>query len=179
MRSIKQAPSVKTEATSVFQRCLDKPIKPKVVKKTVEGDNSFVSDTFNFSVDMPQGFTLKENKGEHLALASSRSGLFTVIIKRPRKGGSLRKHDSEFLAKSLRDPSLKVLKREETKVGGSKAVRYYLSVNHRGKTYCASEVMTVHKGHTYRLSVLQRLMQGRCMGDTVVDKITSNWKWLQ
>ena len=173
------APAVKTEATSVFQRCLEEPIKPKVVKKTVEGDGTFVSNIFNFSIDLPKGFTLKEKQGQHLAVASSRSGLFTVIVKTPRKGGSLRRHDKNFLKKTVRDPALKVLNRVETKVGGTPAIRYYLSVNHRGKTYCASEVMTVHKGHTYRVSVLQRLMQGRCMGDTIVDKITSNWKWLQ
>ena len=171
-------PAVKTDAAAVFQRCLDKPIQPKVVKQTIKGDSSYSDDTYNFSIELPKGFSLKGEKGIHRAIATSRSGLFTVIIKTPKKGGSLKKHDSRFLAKALKDPSLKVLKRVETKVGGTKAIRYYLSVKHRGKTYCASEVMTVHDGYTYRVSVLQRLMQGRCMGDTVVDKITSQWKWL-
>jgi len=175
-----QAAEVGAAAPSdVFRRCLDEPIQPVVQRPMDAVDEEWRDDEAGIAVALPRGFRVAgRNQGGLLAVLASRSGMFTIAVKQPAEGGSLARRDRAFLDAIVQDRSMQLIHREELTLGGAPAVRYYLQVNIDGRSYCASEVICVHGGRTYHVSVMQKLLTGRCLGDAVVHQFTDGWQWL-
>ena len=165
-------------ASDVFVRCLEKPIEEATLVPM--GARIYDDGKNGIHWALPQGFVLGNVvERDQLAVALSRSGALMVVVEKPIPIGSmpLDKAVLGFERAALRDPRVRVLGRKAFSFAGLPAVKLYLEITHGPIKTCASRVFVKRDRWLFRVATLERLLQGRCMGDLVIGRVIDGWKW--